>query len=175
MTTQTLMLSQGYEPIKVVSWQRAITLLSLGKVEVIEEYDREIRSTFLVLKVPAVVRLLGAFKRRKKLVKFSRINIYGRDGFRCQYCNKKITMGTGTYDHVVPKTQGGRTTWTNIVTSCEPCNSKKGGRTPSEAKMRLRKRPVHPKWVPVMAIKVSTTSAPDAWRDYLYWTSEIDP
>lgn len=175
MTTQTLMLSQGYEPIKVVSWQRAITLLSLGKVEVIEEYDREVRSTSIVIKVPAVVRLLNAFRRHKKPVRFSRINIYGRDRFRCQYCGNKITMGTGTYDHVVPKTQGGRTSWTNIVTACEPCNSRKGGRTPVQASMRLRTRPIQPKWVPVMAVQVSQTSAPDAWRDYLYWTGEIEP
>ena len=172
---QTLMLSQGYEPIKIVPWQRAVTLLSLGKVEVIEEFDKEVRSTFLVLKMPAVVRLLSTFKRRKKMPKFSRINIYGRDGFRCQYCGKKVTMSTGTYDHVVPRTQGGQTSWTNIVTACEPCNSKKGGRTPAEAKMQLRQKPVRPKSVPVVAFRVSTASAPDAWRDYLYWTSEIDP
>ena len=175
MTTQTLMLSQGYEPIKVVSWQKAITMLTLGKVEVIEEYDKEIRSTSIVIKIPAVVRLLNAFKRRKKAVRFSRINIYGRDRFRCQYCATKIAMGTGTYDHVVPKTLGGKTSWTNIVTCCEPCNSKKGGRTPSQANMRLRTRPVQPTWVPIMAIEVSQSSAPDAWRDYLYWTTEIDP
>lgn len=175
MSTHTLMLSQGYEPIKVVPWQRAITLLTLGKVEVIEEYDHEVRSTSIVLKMPAVIRLLNAFRRHKKPVKFSRINIYGRDKFCCQYCSKKISMGSGTYDHVVPRTQGGKTVWNNIVTCCEPCNSKKGGRTPREAGMRLRTKPVRPNWVPVMALTISNTSAPDAWRDYLYWTTEIDP
>ncbi len=173
MTTQTLLLSQGYEPIKVVSWQRAITLLTLGKVEVLETYDREIRSTTIVLKMPAVVRLLNAFRRRKRPVKFSRINIYGRDKFRCQYCGLKISMANGTFDHVVPRAQGGRTSWTNIVTSCGPCNSQKGGRTPQQANMRLRMKPFRPTWVPVMALQVSATSAPDAWRDYLYWTTEV--
>ncbi len=173
MATQTLMLSQGYEPIKVVSWQRAITLLTLGKVEVIEEYDREIRSTSVVLKMPAVVRLLSAFRRRKKPVKFSRVNIYGRDKYSCQYCSVKVSINDGTYDHVVPRAQGGKTEWTNIVTCCETCNSKKGGRTPAQAKMRLRKKPIRPAWVPIMFVNVSQESAPDAWRDYLYWTQSL--
>ena len=174
MTTQTLMLSQGYEPIKVVSWRRAITLLTLGKVEVIEEYDEEIRSTSIVLKMPAVVRLLSAFKRRKRQLRFSRINIYGRDKYRCQYCNEKLTMSQCTYDHVKPRSQGGRTEWTNIVTCCAPCNVKKGGRSPAQANMPLRKEPIRPTWVPTMAFQVSRTHAPDAWASYLYWTSELD-
>ncbi len=174
MTTQTLMLSQGYEPIKVVSWQRAITLLTLGKVEVIEEYDREVRSTSVVFKMPAVVRLLSAFKRRKRQIRFSRINIYGRDKYRCQYCNQKLTMSKCTYDHVVPRSQGGITKWSNIVTCCEPCNLKKGGRTPQQAGMPLRTRPTRPTWVPVLAFQVSRENAPSAWASYLYWTSELD-
>ena len=171
--TTTLMLSQGYEPIKVVSWQRAITLLSLGKVEVIETYDTELRSAFVVVKMPAVVRLLGAFKRRKKPVRFARVNIYGRDNYSCQYCQLKISINSGTYDHVVPRAQGGKTEWTNIVTCCEPCNSKKGGRTPKQAGMTLRKKPVRPTWVPITLINVSNENAPDAWRDYLYWTQSL--
>ena len=171
--TQTLMLSQGYEPIKVVPWQRAITLLFLGKVEVIEEYDQKIKSTSIVIKMPAVVRLLGAFRRKKKPVRFSRVNIYGRDKYSCQYCSKKITMGSGTYDHVVPRAQGGKTEWTNIVTSCESCNQKKGGRTPEQARMKLRKKPIRPAWVPITLINVTKESAPDAWASYLYWTAEL--
>ncbi len=173
MTTQTLMLSQGYEPIKVVSWQRAITLLTLGKVEVIEEYDREIRSTSIVIKMPAVVRLLRTFKRRSRKVRFSRINIYSRDRYRCQYCSKKLAMAECTYDHVIPRAQGGTTKWSNIATCCEPCNTRKGNRTPREARMPLIKRPVQPLWVPTMAFEVSRTRAPDAWASYLYWTSEL--
>lgn len=171
--TQTLMLSQGYTPIKVIPWQRAITLLFLNKVEVIEEYDRKIKSTSIVIKMPAVVRLLGAFKRRKKPVRFSRVNIYGRDKYCCQYCSKKITMSSGTYDHVVPRAQGGKTEWTNIVTSCESCNSKKGGRTPAQARMKLLRKPIRPAWVPITLINVSKESAPDAWASYLYWTVEL--
>lgn len=171
---RTLVLSQGYEPVRVVSWQRAITMISLGKVEIIEEYDGFIRSTSVVVKVPAVVRLINAFRRVKKPVKFSRINIYARDGYKCQYCGSKEKMGDLTYDHVLPKSRGGKTSWTNIVTCCYGCNSKKRDRTPREARMTLHKEPVRPKWVPAVAITVSRVSVPDAWRDYLYWTGTLE-
>jgi len=172
-THRTLVLSQGFEPISIVSWQHAITLLFLGKVEVIEEYDRDIKTTSLVIKIPAVVRLLSAFRRHKKPVKFSRINIYGRDKYTCQYCGVKHSINDLTYDHVVPRSQGGTTTWTNIATCCETCNRRKGGRTPEQAGMKLLKKPVQPTATPVLVVAVSRESVPDAWRDYLYWTSEL--
>ena len=176
MTTahQTLVLSQGYEPVKIVSWQRAITLLFLGKVEVVEEYDRDIKSTSLVIKIPAVVRLLAAIRRHRQPVKFSRVNIYGRDRYTCQFCGVKKPIAELTYDHVVPRSQGGKTTWTNIVTACETCNRKKANRTPEQAGMRLLSTPVQPKAMPSLVITVSRTSVPDAWRDYVYWTGELD-
>lgn len=174
MSTDTLLLTQGFEPISVIPWQRAIQLLFLGKVEVVSEYDGFVRSTSLVLKIPAVVRLLRAFRRHRKPVKFSRVNVYGRDKFSCQYCGAKRTMGELTYDHVVPRSQGGKTTWTNIVSACESCNAKKAGRTPAQAGMALRKQPAQPVDVPVAVIQVSRASAPDAWRDYLYWTGELE-
>ena len=173
-THRTLVLSQGFEPVKIVSWQRAITLLFLGKVEVIEEYDRDIKTTSLVVKVPAVIRLLGAFRRHKKPVKFSRINIYGRDRYTCQYCGLKKKIGELTYDHIVPRSHGGKTTWLNIATCCQNCNRKKANRTPEQAGMRLLKTPVQPTATPVLVVTVSRESVPDAWRDYMYWTSELD-
>lgn len=173
-THQTLVLSQGFEPVKIVSWQRAITLLFLGKVEVIEEYDRNIKTTSFVIKIPAVVRLLGAFRRHKKPVKFSRINIYGRDKFTCQYCGVKKKIAELTYDHIVPRSRGGKTTWLNIATCCQDCNRKKADRTPDQAGMRLLKTPVQPSATPVLVVAVSRESVPDAWRDYMYWTSELD-
>lgn len=171
---QTLMLDQGYAPLKVIPWQRAIRLLTLGKVEVVEEYDSEVRTTFLAIKVPAVVRLLRAFRRPKKPVKFSRVNIYGRDGYRCQYCGDKRPMDDLTYDHVLPRSRGGRTTWTNIVTCCSPCNLKKADRTPAEAGMKLLREPKQPIEAPVVMVAISRESAPAAWRDYLYWTGELE-
>ena len=170
---QTLVLDQGYAPLKIVSWQRAIQLLTLGKVEVVEEYAHEVRSRYLVIKVPAVVRMLRGFRRCKKPVKFSRVNIYGRDGYRCQYCGEKCSMGELTYDHVVPRSQGGKTTWTNIVSACSDCNAKKAGRTPEQARMILLAQPRQPIDIPSIVIQVSKDNVPDAWRDYLYWTSEL--
>lgn len=173
-TARTLLLSQGYEPIKVISWQRAISLLFLGKVEVLEEYDHDIRSISLVIKIPAVVRLLRAFRRHAKPVKFSRVNIYARDNYRCQYCHHKASISELTYDHVIPRSQGGTTEWTNIVTCCYECNRKKGGRTPKQAAMALLSQPAQPNWVPAVTIRISLKSVPDAWRDYLYWTGELE-
>lgn len=172
--TATLLLSQSYEPIKIISWQRAITLLFLGKVEVVEEYAHDVRSVTVVIKIPAVVRLLRAFRRHHKPVKFSRVNIYARDGYTCQYCGVRLSVSELTYDHVVPRSQGGATDWTNIVTCCHECNRVKGGRTPRQAGMQLRALPVQPNWVPAVTIRVSLRSVPDAWRDYLYWTGELD-
>ena len=169
----TLLLTQSYEPLKLISWQRALTLMTLGKVEVLEEYDRNVCTVSVIFKVPAVVRLLRAFRRHKKPVKFSRVNIYARDKYRCQYCGKKTSISELTYDHVVPRAQGGRTTWTNIVTCCYECNRRKGNRTPEQASMRLRTRPVQPRWIPAVAIRISTRSVPEAWRDYLYWTGTL--
>ncbi|MEZ4365708.1 MAG: HNH endonuclease [Kofleriaceae bacterium] len=171
--TRTLLLSQGYEPIKVIPWQRAITLMFLGKVEVVSEYDAGVRSVSLVLKIPAVVRLLRAFRRYSRPVKFSRVNIYARDGYRCQYCGREASIRDLTYDHVVPRSQGGATSWTNIVTCCYGCNRKKGGRTPREAGMHLLTTPKQPTWVPAVAIRVSLRSVPEAWRDYLYWAGDL--
>ena len=172
--TRTLLLTQGYEPIQIISWQRAITLVALDKVEVVEQYDAEVRAVSLVVKVPAVVRLLKPFRRHAKPVKFSRVNIYARDGYTCQYCGTKLGVAELTYDHVVPRSQGGRTEWTNIVTACHDCNRKKGGRTPRQAGMHLLSPPVQPNWVPAVTIRVSLRSVPDAWRDYLYWTGILD-
>lgn len=171
---QTLLVDLGYAPVKVIPWQRAIQLMFLGKAEVIEEYDQEVRSTSIVIKIPAVVRLLRAFKRHKKPVKFSRVNIYARDNYRCQYCGEKKPIGELTYDHVVPRAQGGKTTWTNIVSCCQECNAHKANRTPAQARMKLRKEPTQPMGVPSLVVEVSRESVPAAWRDYLYWTGELE-
>jgi 5-methylcytosine-specific restriction endonuclease McrA len=173
-TTRTLLLTQGYEPIKIISWRRAVTLLTLDKVEVVEEYDVTIRGTSMIVNVPAVVRLRKAFRRFAKPVKFSRVNIYARDGYRCQYCAVKCSTDELTYDHVIPRSRGGKTTWENIVSCCYACNAAKANRTPTEAKMKLRSTPARPTWMPSVQIRVSASSVPDAWRDYVYWTGEID-
>ena len=170
---QILLLNATFEPLKVIDWKRAIRLLTLGKVEVLEEYDREIRSVTFALKLPSVLRLLRFVRYRKKEVKFSRLNIYARDEFRCQYCGKKFEPRDLSFDHVVPKRFGGKTEWTNIVTACCRCNRRKGGRVLKDAGLRLLKNPTKPAWVPFMMVTIGLQSVPNAWRDYLYWTAEL--
>jgi len=169
---RTLLLSQSYEPVKIISWQRAITLLSLGKVEVVEEFEGEVRSPSIIIKMPAVVRLLRAFQRHRKPVKFSRVNIYARDKYRCQYCGKRHRIEDLTYDHVIPRSKGGKTIWTNIVTCCWPCNKKKGDMLPEEAGMPLRAHPKQPRWVPAISVQIRSRTVPDPWRDYLLWGND---
>ena len=170
---QVLLLNATFEPLKVIDWKRAIRLLTLGKVEVLEEYDREIHSVTFAVKLPSVLRLLRFVKYRKKDVKFSRVNIYARDGFRCQYCGNKFESEELTFDHVIPKRYGGKTEWTNIVTCCYRCNRAKGGRTMREVGFRLIKKPVRPDWVPFIMITIGLRSVPESWLDYLYWNVEL--
>ena len=103
----TLVLDTSYIPIQKVTWQRAITLLSLGKVEVLEEYeDREIKSVTFSIKMPSIIRFLNAARKRHKMVKFSRENIYTRDREKCQYCGIKLSRPEMTLDHDIPKSKG---------------------------------------------------------------------
>jgi len=171
---QVLLLNATYEPLKVIDWKRAIRLLTLGKVEVLEEYEREIRAVTFAIKVPAVLRLFRLVRYRKREIKFSRVNIYARDGFRCQYCGQKFESQDLTFDHVVPKRYGGKTEWTNIVTSCFRCNRAKGGGALREAGFKLLKKPTKPDWVPFIMITIGVKSVPDSWRDYLYWNVELE-
>jgi 5-methylcytosine-specific restriction endonuclease McrA len=187
MSTRTLVLDQGYQPHRIISWQRAVSLFFQEKCEIIETYDEDLMTPeqasraeecgwTVVLKVPAVVRLLSRV-RRKKAVRFSRLNILTRDDWTCQYCGvrhfgqpKKLN-----YDHVIPRSRGGRTVWENIVTSCIPCNSKKDNRTPQEAGMHLRKQPYKPRSLPVAAFHIDTSGGlPSAWRDYIFWRGELE-
>ena len=166
--TRTLMIDQGYQPIRIISWQRAITLIALDKVEVVEEYDAVIRAAALVVQAPAVVRLRTSYRWHAKPVKFSRINLYARDDYRCQYCGERCAIDQLTYDHVVPRSRGGRTTWDNIVSCCYPCNADKADRTPAEAHMVLRSVPARPRWLPATQIGITARSVPDVWRSYMH-------
>ena len=170
---QVLLLNITYEPLKIINWKKAITLLCLGTVEVIEEYDLDIHSVSFTLKLPSVVRLLKLVKRHKSPVKFSRQNIYARDRYRCQYCGERHATEELTYDHVFPKSRGGKTEWENIVTCCIDCNRAKGGRTPKEAGMALVRKPSRPTWIPALRITIGFHRVPESWRDYLYWNVEL--
>lgn len=161
-----LLLNTSFEPLKVISWQRAVSMFFMGKVEVIEEYDSHIRSVTLAIKAPAVVRLLRYVKVGKKSPPLCRSNILARDNFKCQYCSIDLTSREATLDHVVPRSQGGKTSWENIVCCCAACNRKKGGRTPHEARMLLLKKPVKPDWLPVLNIKFHGR-VPLSWHNFL--------
>ncbi len=173
---QTLLLNASYEPLKIVHWQKAVTLWCQGKVEVVREYDREVRAVSFTFRLPSVIRLLRyiKIKRRFDYVPFSRANIYARDDHKCQYCGDSYPTNELTFDHVVPVAQGGRKDWENIVTCCVGCNRKKGGRTPAQAGMALVKRPERPKAALALRIKIELRDTPDSWRDYLYWNVELD-
>ena len=173
---QTLLLNASYEPLKVVNWQKAITLWCQGKVEVIAVHDREIRAVSFSLKMPSVIRLLRfvKIKRRFDYVPFSRANIYARDHHTCQYCNHVFSTADLTFDHVVPVAQGGRKDWENIVTCCVGCNRLKGGRTPAEAGMKLLRPARRPDSAPAIRITIELRTAPESWRDYLYWNVELE-
>ncbi len=171
---KTLLLNITYEPLRVISWKKAVTLLMLEKVEVIEEYERQIHSVSFSIQLPSVIRLLRMVKWRRDSVKFSRQNIYFRDQGTCQYSGTLLLQKEITYDHVVPKSQGGTTCWENVVVSCMPCNRKKGGKTPQQARMELMNSPQKPAWHYPFRVTIGLTHTPESWRDYLYWNMKLD-
>jgi 5-methylcytosine-specific restriction endonuclease McrA len=162
----TLLLNASYEPLKVISWERAVTLFFLGKVEVVEQYEKDIRSVSIVIKVPAVVRLLKYVKLGKRKPPLNKINLLSRDNFTCQYCAAYLHRKEATVDHVIPKSKGGVSSWGNVVIACNPCNRKKGSRTPREASMRLLSQPKAPEWLPVLNCEF-LIEVPHVWKIFL--------
>jgi len=162
----TLLLNSSFEPIRIISWEKAITLYFLGKVEVIENYERKIRSVSLVMRVPSVVRLLRFVRFRACKPSLNKLNLLVRDSFSCQYCFIPLSREQSTIDHVVPKSKGGGTIWENVVIACTPCNRKKGSKTPNEAKMSLKTKPKAPSWLPVSYIDTNR-NAPLIWRLFI--------
>ena len=171
----TLLLNATFEPLKVISWQRAMTLFVSGRAEIIETHDREVRAVTFSFKLPSIVRLLRFVKvRNLHQVKFSRANIYVRDDYTCQYCSGQFEPEDLTFDHVIPVARGGRRAWDNIVTACQPCNRRKDDRTPEQAGMTLRRAPRRPVASARFRVTIGTRKTPDSWRDYLYWHVALD-
>lgn len=190
MDARTLVLTKSYMPHQIISWPEAMTKVVNGKALVLEVHaaDDHILATIpekrirdfaqvakaypsyvggdLCVRVPSVMRLTDWDGSVKRGVKFSRINVFTRDGFKCQYCGKQKGMRELNYDHVVPRHLGGRTTWDNIVTSCYPCNEFKGNRTPEQAGMKLRKVPYKPKTLPVSCPKFDPKGILPSWIPY---------
>lgn len=136
------------------------------------EYISTVR---MQLAVPKIIRLLGYDRLPEQGVKLNRRNIFARDHNRCQYCGKHFATNELSLDHVTPRSQGGGTSWTNLVCSCVACNSKKGGRTPSQARMPLIRKPVKPRRNPAISLRVGHDKYA-SWRNFLdnaYWSVEL--
>lgn len=164
-----LLLNASFEPLRVIHWKRALTLVFADKVDVVEEYSREVHSISLTLRLPAVVRLRTLVIVQPRGVKFSRQNIYARDHYTCQYCGVRPPLSALTYDHVIPRTLGGPTDWTNIVTCCLACNRRKGGKKLEHSGLHLQRLPRKPAWHPLVTITIGLRNPPESWRDYLNW------
>ncbi len=172
----TLVLNATYEPIQIVSWRRAVRMLFQDKVEVVAEYNREIRSVSLTIKLPSVLRLIHYVRVRPhhSRIRFSRANIYARDNHTCQYCTRRFATTQLTYDHVIPVARGGPKTWENIVTCCVPCNRRKGNRTPAEAGLSLSKNPKAPNgFHHKIRLQLQQRMPPESWKDFMFWNLEV--
>jgi 5-methylcytosine-specific restriction endonuclease McrA len=171
---RVLVLNASWEPMRIVSWQRAILLLLGEKIEVIDAYEVQVRSPSCALNLPSVVRMKKYVRPKKKrtILRFSRQHVFLRDEYKCQYCLNTFTVKDLTLDHVIPVTRGGRKTWSNIVTSCGTCNQQKGSRTPQEAGFHEFRSPKEPHAGFLPDLLFMRGSLPDSWRPYLEWMSK---
>jgi 5-methylcytosine-specific restriction endonuclease McrA len=167
MHTRTLLLSPWYVPIRILHWQDAVKLRYEGNAEVVVEYEDEISSPSVTWNVPAVMRLKHLPKRAQRGVRFSRANVYTRDGYRCQYCGNKFAERDLTYDHVVPRSAGGRTEWSNIASACRSCNSRKANKSCDEAGMFPIRDPVAPRSLPHVGPRIDVSNAPEEWLSFV--------
>ena len=162
----------SYYPLSLWPWQDVGKAVFLDRVDVIAEYDHYVRSPSFEMRLPSVIAL-REFVRQDRVPAFTRFNVFLRDGFQCVYCGATENL---TFDHVIPRSKGGRTTWNNIVAACSPCNLKKGGRMPSECNMHPRRKPDRPSnyYLQEMGRKFPPHHLHETWMDYLYWDVELD-
>jgi len=195
LNSSVLVLNRSYLPIHVTSVRRAFSLLYQGIARAVDEqyqtFDFDgwrqlavardmdaIGTAGGLIRVPRVIVLIAFDRLPSRHVRFSRINLMARDNFRCQYCGGRPSRSELNLDHVVPRSLGGHSTWENVVTSCVDCNRRKGGRTPKQAQMALRRQPVRPRWTPLVNLMLSTVRYQE-WRPYLnvvdasYWNVEL--
>lgn len=163
-------------PLSTMTWQEAIKAVFLDRVNVVEEYDYEIRSERSAWRLPSVIALKD-YVKRDTVPTFNRYNIYLRDDFTCQYCGEEKTTNNLTFDHVWPKSLGGKTDWFNVVAACQPCNYRKAAKTAKESGMRPLREPVQPNsWQLYLKGRHQERyeGLHETWRDYLYWDTELD-
>ncbi len=167
MKARTLLLTPWYFPIKVLNWEDAVKMRYEGTVDVVAEYDTEIRSPSVTWKMPAVVRLRRMPRSTQRGAKFSRQNVYQRDQHTCQYCGQRKPLRQLSYDHVVPRAAGGRTEWRNVVTSCRDCNARKGSMGCDECGMFPINAPVQPRSLPLVSPLIDPETAPLEWLAFV--------
>lgn len=162
----------SYYPLSLWPWQTAVKAVFLDRVTIVENYEREIHSPTRTMPIPSVIAL-RQYVKPSQYPAFTRFNLFLRDRFACQYCGSGKDL---TFDHVVPRRLGGRTSWENVTTACAPCNLRKGGRTPAQAHMPLHQKPWRPtSW----QLQDNGRAFPpgylhESWIDWLYWDVELE-
>jgi len=176
---KVLVIDSTYNPVSIIPWKRAFTMIFAGIAQAL--VDKNVRPPEVVeysadgavvgvhrnIPVPAVIQLGTMVPRWRQRVRFCRKNvIVGRDRCVCQYCGVRFTTEELNLDHVVPRAQGGKTTWENVVASCVPCNNAKRDRTPGEAGMKLLRKPVKPASIIEVSVRMDMRSVPAEWLPY---------
>ncbi len=193
LNTKVLVLNRAYLPVHITSVRRAMALLYQDIARAVDSQYRTfdfaswadlsaeedaIGLVNRVIRVPRVILLVAYDRVPKRYVRFSRFNIYARDQNMCQYCGRQFSRSDLNLDHVVPRSQGGTSTWENVVCSCHRCNRVKGGRTPAQAGLRLIRQPFRPQWTPFMTETFSLRRYKE-WLPFLsavdaaYWNTEL--
>ena len=162
----------SYYPLSLWPWQETVKAVFLDRVDVVSSYEQTVRSPSFEMALPSVVAL-KSYVAQNRTPAFTRFNLFLRDAFACQYCGWGEDL---TFDHVIPRSRGGRTSWENIVTACAPCNLRKGGRTPKEAQMppfRAARRPTTYE-LQELGRRFPPNHLHHSWMDYLYWDIELE-
>ncbi|MCX7645463.1 MAG: HNH endonuclease [Rhodobacteraceae bacterium] len=162
----------SYYPLSLWPWQEAVKAAFLDRVTIIAEYDKVVRSPTTEIRIPSVV-VLKEYVKPQKRVAFTRFNLFLRDEFCCQYCGAK---GDLTFDHVVPRSRGGITSWENVVAACAQCNLRKGSRSLRASGLSLRRPPRQPSSEELrnMGRKFPPNYLHESWVDFLYWDAELE-
>ena len=164
----------SYFPLSLWSWQDAVKAVFLDRVNIVCEYeDRTVHSPSIEFALPSVVSLKRYIKPARYPA-FTRFNLFLRDNFTCQYCGDKEEL---TFDHLIPRSRGGKTTWDNVLTACSACNLRKGAKLYSECGMKIAREPYRPTSHDLQnqGRAFPPNYLHESWMDYLYWDSELDP
>ncbi|MEK9725150.1 MAG: HNH endonuclease [Rhodospirillaceae bacterium] len=165
----------SYFPLSLWSWQDSVKAVFMDRVSVVSEYEHEVHSPSFAMRLPSVIALKEYVPLHRRPA-FTRFNVFLRDGFACQYCGHGHRAEDLTFDHVIPRSRGGRTTWDNVVTACAPCNLRKGHRLPKAARMFPLRPPVRPSnhLLQERGRAFPRNFLHESWRDFLYWDAELE-